>query len=270
MEKLYAHYCGISLEVESEVEIAKDKVYSNLEKYLPGIVLKDNNNLINNKGQITLKIKKCLSKKEQDGFLDIRSSDEVNIIVKSLKVYPFLILTAWTTAIDFILQNEGIYFLHSASVLVNGQGLLFWGERADGKSTLSKLMQEVGHTVIHEDRVGLNDSVRSEIKTDVPLINEKNINLLLTPKIIPEGKLRMWSLKPHSLRYELYCELTKNIRGVGAIEENIIFQSLDNKELASKRLQFCKKLERRLKEEAYFIEGTPEDICKFIKNNFSK
>lgn len=261
MEYFYADYGGISLSVQSELFIEKEKLTTILEHYLPGVSIEQEESS-STFANVRINVKK--SEIEKGSWKDV----SINSIVAEINTQvlkPFLILGIWTSTIDYFLQDKGIFFFHSACGIIQDKGVLFWGKRADGKSTLSSEISNRKHILLHDDRVGLNHGSFRLTNSKIPVLEETKIQLLLTPKIFSLGELRYWKVSQHSLRYELYCELSQNIRCVGTIEGKITMPSIDNDSLSSKRLDFCEKLSARLKDAAFFIEGTPQDVIHFIE-----
>jgi len=58
----------------------------------------------------------------------------------------------------------------------------------------------------------------------------------------------------------LFCELSDRVRAIGVIEGNIVFQSIDNKGLSTKRLDFTTRIAEKLSDKAYFVEGSADEI----------
>ena len=263
MNFLNADYMGFLLGVKSQQALDIGKTHEVLLHYLPGIRFIDDPV---NEQYLSLEIiiSGCHSIDEERCSWSRENKLEVRL--NTVTPYPYLILGIFHSAVDLFLQEKGFFFLHSSGVLVGKSGILFWGKRADGKSTLAKLFSERGFKSIHDDRVGIadDDVMLNFRRYEIPLLEKKNLALMLTPKIIPAGTLRYWPLIQHSFLYELFCELSDSVRSNGVIEGNISLQSLDNPSVSAKRLSFCQDVAERLKECAFFIEGTANDIFEWV------
>lgn len=260
MDTMIYQYDNIIINILSELEYDSSSVDKTLKKYLPGLSAYKEN-LCKFKYVIDIKLKSCYSVDDRDGNVDILG-DKIQVNINTTFVNGYLLLGILRSAIDYFMQRKDVFFLHGAGLKVKDEYILIFGKRADGKSTISKYLSKFGE-VIHDERIGLYRG-DSNISSNIPVINIEKLKYVVTPKILHCGQFKKWSILKHSLRYELYVELSESIRCCGSFEDNIVFQSIDNKEISKKRSLFCDTISNTYFKNSYFIEGTKEQICDFL------
>lgn len=246
----------VSISVNSEYDNVD--VQNILSKYIQGLVVLEKEE-VDFKYSIEININYVLTK--CNGTLNIKDN-VININIDTNNINGYLILGVLKTSIEYFMQQKGVYFLHGAGLRLGESEILIFGKRADGKSTISEFYSKFGE-VIGDERIGLCEG-DAKIDMNIPVVNIEKIKYIITPKILTIGSLEKWNILQHSLRYELYVELSENIRGCCAFEDQIVFQSIDNDILSKKRALFCEKIANLYRDSSYFIEGTKEDIIKFL------
>ncbi len=187
-------------------------------------------------------------------------------------------------------QEIGIYTIHSSSVYKRGNGILFFINLSGaGKTSLALyLVRRYKFRLFSDEKTALDlknkkmvgqtkklfveqktknllkeESILTKNFINIKKIRPKKLRLLIMPIISNSiKKTTCYHLAPSQLRWFLYEELSKDIRGVNALISSlsIPLPSLDNLRLSKKRQNLISKLSCQIP--AYLILGSLKEVAK--------
>lgn len=266
MNALSLSYFGINIKILCWFELNEEKVISILKKYLPGIDA--DNEEVDCIAKTEIRLIKADEKHESLKVIH-QSLENVILEMKAPSLNEFTVLGLLKPALDYILSGKRcLYFLHSAGLWVGDNAVLLWGTRAAGKTTLIDYFKGKKYATVNDERIGLlmEGSYQTLEKHRNDVIPVSKLSLIIVPYIIPEGPLKIVPIKEDSFLYELFHETSISVRGLDAYQGNLILQSLDNEMLSRKRMEWCRGFVRKMKDNAFFVEGTVESIYRWIND----
>lgn len=261
------------LSTHSLKEILESSAFG--KRYIPSLKIKEKGNP---KANLEVKISNDFEIK--GNFPNLKYSGKSMIDVLVLSEYM----------LERLRQENNKYSIHSSSVEKNGKGIVFFGWKDSGKTTLSLMLsQKYGFNFLSEGKtvidgnlnvVGCIHSLESnkefiqknfgnEILNELPLSNQAKVKMFIYPQITFENlKIENWNNEMGD--FHLYENFSWKIRAANARINDFShpLSSLDTFEIAKRRSDFVKKTIGEV--EIYHLRGNPEDICKKVEELIEK
>jgi hypothetical protein len=206
------------------------------------------------------------------------------------------IISVIELALERARQDQGIYCIHSSSVIYKGKAVLFWGGATGmGKTRMARLFMEKGASFYSDEKtlfspielevVGgigfqylaktywkknssiLTDPEESYIKIDVEE-RKKNfpIALFVYGFGIDGAEFSMELWESAEFEWHLYEELGRKIRAISrrVLEGKMSVPSIDSQENADRRVKNVSTFTKKIK--CYSIQGCPEKVIEKVVN----
>lgn len=270
MYKLIIDSCNEKVEIlstNSLKEILETSISSFGKRYIPSLKIKEEGNP---KARLEIELTSKFNLKGKFPYLKYEGENPVDMLV----------LTEYM--LERLRQENCKYSIHSSSVEKNGKGIIFFGWKDSGKTSLSlKLSLEYGFNFLSEGKTIIDkdfkvvgcihrlESKKEFIKRKFKLEDSLNnltlskgarAKLFIYPQITFE-KLKIENWNNEIGDFHLYEHFSWKIRAANAriYDFSYPLPSLDTQKIARERSNFIKNLINKIK--VYHIRGRPKDIC---------